>query len=159
MTLDDAELDFLAQNMHILSPEEAAEVEVLIDELEKRRSAKACRDDLIECCKKIQEDYKLGKNHRMRADEQMALTDANKDQLVSIYFPAWFIGKYPNKKILMVSHTSDLAVDFGRKVRNIIDSPTYKEIFPTVRSEERRVGKECGSRGLRSNLDKKPPDN
>lgn len=145
MTLDDAELDFLAQNMHILSPEEAAEVEVLIDELEKRRSAKACRDDLIEFCKKMQEDYKVGKHHRMLADELMAITEGTKDrvcvnmpprhgksQLVSIYFPAWFIGKYPNKKILMVSHTSDLAVDFGRKVRNIIDSPTYKEIFPTV---------------------------
>ena len=145
MTLDDAELDFLAQNMHILSPEEAAEVEVLIDELEKRRSAKACRDDLIEFCKKMQDDYKVGKHHRMLADELMAITEGTKDrvcvnmpprhgksQLVSIYFPAWFIGKYPNKKILMVSHTSDLAVDFGRKVRNIIDSPAYKEIFPTV---------------------------
>jgi len=145
MTLDDAELDFLAQNMHILSPEEAAEVGVLLDELEKRRSAKACRDDLIEFCKKMQDDYKVGRHHRMLADELMAITEGTKDrvcvnmpprhgksQLVSIYFPAWFIGKYPNKKILMVSHTSDLAVDFGRKVRNIIDSPAYKEIFPTV---------------------------
>lgn len=145
MTLDDAELDFLAQNMHILSPEEAVEVGVLLDELEKRRSAKACRDDLIEFCKKMQEDYKVGRHHRMLADELMGIADGTKDrvcvnmpprhgksQLVSIYYPAWFIGKYPNKKILMVSHTSDLAVDFGRKVRNIIDSPAYKEIFPTV---------------------------
>jgi predicted phage terminase large subunit-like protein len=145
MTLDDAELDFLAQNMHILSPEEAMEVGQLLDELEKRRSAKACRDDLIEFCKKMQDDYKVGRHHRMLADELMAITEGTKDrvcvnmpprhgksQLVSIYFPAWFIGKYPNKKILMVSHTSDLAVDFGRKVRNIIDSPAYKEIFPTV---------------------------
>jgi hypothetical protein len=30
----------------------------------------------------------------------------------------------------MVSHTADLAVDFGRKVRNIVDCPAYKEIFP-----------------------------
>lgn len=145
MTLDDAELDFLAQNMHILSPEEAVEVGVLLDELEKRRSAKACRDDLIEFCKKMQEDYKVGRHHRMLADELMGIADGTKDrvcvnmpprhgksQLVSIYYPAWFIGKFPNKKILMVSHTSDLAVDFGRKVRNIIDSPAYKEIFPTV---------------------------
>jgi len=145
MTLDDAELDFLAQNMHILSPEEAAEVEVLIDELHKRREAQACREDLIEFCKKMQDDYKVGRHHRMLADELMGIADGSKDrvcvnmpprhgksQLVSIYYPAWFIGKFPNKKILMVSHTSDLAVDFGRKVRNIIDSPAYKEIFPTV---------------------------
>jgi predicted phage terminase large subunit-like protein len=55
-----------------------------------------------------------------------------KSQLVSIYFPAWFIGKYPNKKVLMVSHTADLATDFGRKVRNIIDTEAYRKIFPTV---------------------------
>jgi predicted phage terminase large subunit-like protein len=55
-----------------------------------------------------------------------------KSQLVSIYFPAWFIGRQPNKKVLMVSHTTDLAVDFGRKVRNIIDTDAYRQIFPTV---------------------------
>jgi predicted phage terminase large subunit-like protein len=55
-----------------------------------------------------------------------------KSQLVSIYFPAWFLGRYPNKKVLMVSHTTDLAVDFGRKVRNIIDSDAYKQVFPNV---------------------------
>ena len=145
MSLDDAELDFLAQNMGILSPEEAEEVATLLDELYKRREAQACRDDLIEFCKKMQEDYKVGKHHRMLADELMAIANGTKDrvcvnmpprhgksQLVSIYYPAWFIGKFPNKKILMVSHTSDLAVDFGRKVRNIIDSPAYKAIFPTV---------------------------
>jgi len=55
-----------------------------------------------------------------------------KSQMVSIYFPAWFMGKYPNKKVLMVSHTTDLAVDFGRKVRNIIDSDDYKLVFPNV---------------------------
>jgi predicted phage terminase large subunit-like protein len=131
--------------MDILSPEEAEEVGQLIDELAKRRSAQACRDDLIEFCKKMQEDYKVGKHHRILANQLMALADGTKDrvcvnipprhgksQLVSIYYPAWFIGKYPNKKILMVSHTTDLAVDFGRKVRNIIDTQTYKDIFPTV---------------------------
>lgn len=145
LVLDDAELDFLAQNMHILSPEEASEVEQLLDELHKRREAQACRDDLIEFCKKMQPDYKVGKHHRMLADELMAIAEGRKDricinmpprhgksQLTSIYFPSWFIGKYPTKKILMVSHTSDLAVDFGRKVRNIIDSVAYKEIYPTV---------------------------
>jgi hypothetical protein len=55
-----------------------------------------------------------------------------KSHLISTLFPAWFLGKFPNKKVLMVSHTTDLAVDFGRKVRNLIDQPAYKQIFPTV---------------------------
>lgn len=144
-SLTDAELDLIAQNMDLLSPAEAAEVEVLIDELYKRRSAEACRNDLIEFCKKMQPDYIVGKHHRMLADELMAIAEGHKDrvcvnmpprhgksQLVSTYYPAWFLGKYPSKQVLLVSHTSDLAVDFGRKVRNIIDSTIYKEIFPTV---------------------------
>ena len=144
-SLTDAELEFISKHMDILSPEEASEVEQLINELQSRQEAKACRDDLIEFCKKMMPDYKVGKHHRMLADELMAIADGKKDrvcvnipprhgksQLVSIYYPAWFIGKFPNKKILMVSHTSDLAVDFGRKVRNIIDTQEYKSIFPTV---------------------------
>jgi len=144
-SLMDAELEFIAKHMDILSPEEASEVEQLINELQSRQEAKDCRDDLIEFCKKMMPDYKVGKHHRMLADELMAIAEGKKDrvcvnipprhgksQLVSIYYPAWFIGKFPNKKILMVSHTSDLAVDFGRKVRNIIDTPEYKKIFPTV---------------------------
>jgi hypothetical protein len=56
-----------------------------------------------------------------------------KSQLISIYFPAWFLGRNPDKKVLMVSHTTDLAVDFGRKVRNLISTPEqYQAIFPTV---------------------------
>ena len=56
-----------------------------------------------------------------------------KSLLTSTYFPAWYIGRNPNKKLLMVSHTTDLAVDFGRKVRNLIDSPEYQQIFPNVK--------------------------
>ena len=144
-SLTDAELDYLSQHMDILSPEEASAIETLVDELEKRRAAQACRDDLIEFCKRMQPDYIVGKHHRMLADELMAIASGDKDricvnmpprhgksQLVSTYYPAWFLGKYPSKQVLLVSHTSDLAVDFGRKVRNIIDSDTYKTIFPTV---------------------------
>ena len=64
-------------------------------------------------------------------------------QLVSIYFPAWFLGRNPNKKVMMVSHTTDLAVDFGRKVRNLINTDEYRDIFPTVRlaSDSKSAGR------------------
>ncbi len=54
---------------------------------------------------------------------------SGKSFLVSVYFPAWFLGNFPDKKVLMVSHTTDLAVDFGRKVRNLVDQDMYKEIL------------------------------
>jgi predicted phage terminase large subunit-like protein len=43
------------------------------------------------------------------------------------------LGRNPDKKVMMVSHTTDLAVDFGRKVRNLISTPEYQKIFPTVK--------------------------
>ena len=63
-SLTDAELDYLSQHMDILSPEEASAIETLVDELEKRRAAQACRDDLIEFCKRMQPDYIVGKDRK-----------------------------------------------------------------------------------------------
>jgi predicted phage terminase large subunit-like protein len=143
--LTDSELKFLLENLDAFTPEEQAEVDIITTELQNRKEAKACRDDLIAFCQKMQPDYKVGKHHRILANMLMDIADGKetrtcvnmpprhgKSQLISIYFPAWFLGKYPNKKVLMVSHTTDLAVDFGRKVRNLIDRPEYKSIFPTV---------------------------
>ena len=55
-----------------------------------------------------------------------------KSELISYLAPAWFLGKYPQKKIIMASHTADLAVNFGRRVRNLVGSDDYKDIFPQV---------------------------
>lgn len=138
------------------TPEEQAEIEQLATVLEDRFQADNCRNDLIAFCQHMQPDYKVGKHHRILANLLMQIAEGKKDrvcvnipprhgksQLVSIYFPAWFIGKFPNKKVMMVSHTTDLAVDFGRKVRNIVDSPAYKQIFPTVQlaSDSKSAGR------------------
>jgi len=66
-----------------------------------------------------------------------------KSQLVSIFFPAWFLGRNPNKKVMMVSHTTDLAVDFGRKVRNLISTDAYQSVFSTVQlaSDSKSAGR------------------
>ena len=55
-----------------------------------------------------------------------------KSELISYLAPAWFLGKFPQKKIIMASHTADLAVNFGRRVRNLVGSESYKDIFPQV---------------------------
>ena len=59
-----------------------------------------------------------------------------KSEFASVYYPAWIIGKYPKMKIMQVSHNTELAVRFGSKVRNIIDSPEYKQIFGDVKLRE-----------------------
>ena len=55
-----------------------------------------------------------------------------KSEFASYLLPAWFLGKFPNKKVIQTSHTAELAVGFGRKVRNLVDSDVYAETFPNV---------------------------
>ena len=55
-----------------------------------------------------------------------------KSEMISYLAPAWFLGKYPHKKVIMASHTADLAVNFGRRVRNLVGSDLYHDIFPQV---------------------------
>ncbi len=53
-----------------------------------------------------------------------------KSEFASYLLPAWFLGKYPHKKVIQSSNTGELAVSFGRKVRNLVDQEVYKDIFP-----------------------------
>lgn len=55
-----------------------------------------------------------------------------KSEFASYLLPAWFLGKYPGKKIIQSSNTAELAVGFGRKVRNLVDGETYAKVFPNV---------------------------
>jgi len=55
-----------------------------------------------------------------------------KSEFASYLLPSWYLGKFPNKKIIQCSNTAELAVGFGRKVRNLVDGETYSKVFPNV---------------------------
>ena len=55
-----------------------------------------------------------------------------KSEFASYLLPAWLIGKNPALKIIQTTHTAELAVRFGRKVRNLMELDIYKQIFPDV---------------------------
>ena len=87
-------------------------------------------------------DYDVSGHHQLIADKLEAVERGDitrlmlflpprhgKSELGSIQFPAWYLGKNPRKEIICCSYTSDLAVDFGRKVRNLVDSTEYNNIF------------------------------
>ncbi|MFO0452404.1 MAG: phage terminase large subunit [Pseudomonadota bacterium] len=73
-----------------------------------------------------------------RKDEQfmvghgMLVTLNTKSEFASYLLPAYFMGKYPEKKIIQATHTAELAVDFGRKVRNLIKDEAFSDVFPGV---------------------------
>tara|TARA_R110000824_G_scaffold3980_1_gene18955 strand:+ start:3002 stop:4639 length:1638 start_codon:yes stop_codon:yes gene_type:complete len=153
------DIQLMLDNIDTYSEQEQEELHKILDGIEQQTRIEAAYLDLIEFCKLMQADYKVGRHHRLLAnllmeieqgraydEEGKPMPETGKDricvnipprhgksQLVSIYFPAWFLGRNPDKKVMMVSHTTDLAVDFGRKVRNLISTPEYQKIFPTVK--------------------------
>ncbi len=168
--LTSEDIDLLLRNLDAGSytAQEQERLSSTLEEYQRNLYIEACKADLIAFCCAMQPDYKVGRHHRILADLLMEIEKGRssaatgkdricvnmpprhgKSQLVSIYFPAWFLGRNPDKKVLMVSHTTDLAVDFGRKVRNLISSPEYQEIFPdtSLAIDSKSAGRWNTSRG------------
>lgn len=143
--LSQNEIDILQNNLHLLNPGEQAQLAEVLLELDRRETAKRAQNDFLEFCIAMDPKYSVGAHHRRLAQLLMAMARGEKDRIgvsiaprhgksymVSTLFPAWLLGNFPEKMVMLVSHTADLAVDFGRRVRNLIGSDKYKDIFPTV---------------------------
>ena len=62
-----------------------------------------------------------------------------KSEFASFLLPAWFLGKFPHKKIIQTAHTAELATGFGRKVRNLVSSEPYQKVFSTKLSSDSKA--------------------
>src|SRR5262245_60536273 len=95
------------------------------------------------------ERYHTGKIHRDIAeqlervergevDRLMLLVPPRhgKSELASRRFPAWYLGRHPERHFISASASATLAEDFGRDVRNLINGPDYAEIFDTRLAED-----------------------
>lgn len=90
-------------------------------------------------------DYKVAFFHRevARALEKIDSGDINrlmifmpfrhgKTELASIRFPAWYMGRHPDRSFISTSYGAELATDHGRDVRDVMSSPLYQAVFPGV---------------------------
>ena len=68
---------------------------------------------------------------------------SSKSVICSKLFPAWYIGRHPEHEILTVSHSDQLSSDFGRSVRDVVNTEEFQKIFRGVslRSDVRAAGK------------------
>ena len=93
-----------------------------------------------------------GKHHQVMANafERVASGDLKrliinmpprhtKSEFASFLLPAWFLGKFPEKKIIQTAHTAELSVGFGRKVRNLVSSSDYQAVFNTKLSADSKA--------------------
>lgn len=63
--------------------------------------------------------------------------------MCSIDFPAWYLGRNPDKEIITASYSADLAQDFGGKTREKVNSDAFKLVFPdvTLKEDEKARGR------------------
>ena len=104
-----------------------------------------CQKNFLEFVRAMWPGFIHGRHHAVMAKKFEAIAQGKlkrliinmpprhtKSEFASYLLPAWFLGMFPGKKIIQSSNTAELAVGFGRKVRNLVDGEAYAKIFPNV---------------------------
>jgi len=121
------------------------------------------KDDFMVFVKHVYDGFIEGSHHKQVAKQFEKLSKNpgsriivnmpprhTKSEFASYLLPAWLIGKNPELKIIQTTHTAELAVRFGRKVRNLMELEIYKQVFPEVelRADSKAAGRwETGQGG------------
>ena len=149
--------------MTLLSKQELTSYLQIVDKVSEadRKKIKAllemdrvqrCRESFLFFVKQMWPVFISGKHHQIMADafERVANGELKrliinmpprhtKSEFASYLLPAWFLGRFPEKKIIQTAHTAELAVGFGRKVRNLVSSEDYKKVFGTQLSSDSKA--------------------
>ena len=112
-----------------------------------------CRESFLFFAQQMWPIFISGRHHKIMADafERVASGELKrliinmpprhtKSEFASFLLPSWFLGKFPEKKIIQTAHTAELAVGFGRKVRNLVSSEQYSKVFDTKLSSDSKAG-------------------
>ena len=135
-------------------PEEALKEILALTEAKKRLELRAeATEKFMPFAHHVYENFIEGAHHRVIAEklERVARGELKRliinmpprhsmSEFASFLMPAWFLGRNPKLKIIQATHNTELAVRFGRKVRDLIDDPAYKEIFPDTNLKEDNKG-------------------
>lgn len=145
LKLSPLDIQRLKSSLPTLPEKEKRHVADLLKQYTAEIVKTAGKTDFLAFIQHVYPGYMVGPHHRKLArifedveagrQKRVIVTIAprmGKSEMISYLAPAWFLGKNPQKKIIMSSHTADLAVNFGRRVRNLVGSDSYKDIFPQV---------------------------
>ena len=145
-----------------LTTQEAKEFTLLLEELTKREHQIKATSTFMDFVKGIWAEFINGDHHVKMAKAFDDIANGKlkrliinmpprhtKSEFASHLFPAYLLGKNPKLKIIEATHTADLAINFGRKVRDLIDSNEYKDLFPEteLKADSRSAGKWLTNKG------------
>ena len=128
------------------APDEIVREILALEEAKRAISIRdKCHEDFLTFVEHVYDGFIQGSHHKQVAKrfETLAKTPGSrlivnmpprhtKSEFASYLLPAWLIGKNPELKIIQTTHTAELAVRFGRKVRNLMEMQEYREVFPDV---------------------------
>jgi hypothetical protein len=134
------------KDFDILSDAEKAEALALLKKYDQLEKQDECQGDFISFVKHMWPEFVEGRHHKIIGEKFNRIAQGKlkrlivclpprhtKSEFASTYFPAWMMGRRGDLKIIQTTHTAELAVRFGRRVRNIIDSEDYQEVFPKLK--------------------------
>jgi hypothetical protein len=127
-------------------PDDALKEIVMIQNRIKQLSVKEkAQTDFIDYVKNVWDGFIEGEHHKLFAKKLEAVAQGKckrlivnmpprhtKSEFASVFFPSWIMGLRPDMKIMQTTHTAELSARFGRKVRNLMDTDEYKQIFDKV---------------------------
>lgn len=146
----------LMEAIEKMPPEMASEMWEMFEFYKQSLDVEKASDDFLQFVGEMWPGFIHGRHHELMAEkfEEIATGKIKrliinmpprhtKSEFASFLLPAWYLGKYPGKKIIQTSNTAELAVGFGRKVRNLVASDQYHRIFPNVnlRSDSKAAGR------------------
>ena len=104
------------------------------------------QNDFLTFVKAVWPDFVEGKHHKIYAEKLNRIANGElkrlivnmpprhtKSEFASHLFPAFYMGRHPKAKLIQTTHTGELAIRFGRKAKNMIESTEYERVFPDVR--------------------------
>ena len=156
------ELQYLLDNIDTLSDPQLRVLKKELDNTADAVQKENCQENFMDFVHKVWPNFIDGGHHEEMAEafERVAKGEIKrliinmpprhtKSEFASYLLPAWFLGKFPEKKVIQTSHTAELAVGFGRKVRNLVDSDIYKSIFPGVglQADSKAAGRWATNKG------------
>lgn len=128
--------------------EQARLIKLLRAEVE-RQDLEAARTTMRGFTKRLWPKFIEGRHHIKMAEildsivagkrKRVAINLAprhTKSETCSWLFPSYTFGRRPDQKVIQVSNLAELAMGFGRKVRDTVNSPEFSEIFPDVSVRE-----------------------
>jgi predicted phage terminase large subunit-like protein len=145
-----------------LSESDLRVLEAQLTKLEKLKDRELSQTKFIKFVEKVWPTFISGAHHKRMADAFERVANGTckrliinmpprhtKSEFASYLLPAWFLGRFPHKKIIQCSNTGELAVGFGRKVRNLVDTETYHEVFPelSLSADSKAAGRWNTSKG------------